>query len=137
MEMSPYLSFKGDCEEAFHFYEGCLNARIVSLHRYGGSPMAEAAPAGWDEKIMHGTLQIGERELLGSDVAPESYAAPSGFSLTLQFAETTAAEDVWVSLAEGGRVLVPLAPTFWAARFGMVVDRFGVPWMINSGGTAA
>lgn len=84
MQMNAYLSYKGDCEEAFRFYERCLGATLGPIFRYGGSPAAEHAPGGWADKVMHGSLTVGGQTLMGSDVAPERYEAPKGFSMSLQ-----------------------------------------------------
>jgi PhnB protein len=135
MQMNPYLSFKGDCEAAFRFYERCLGGQLGAIFRYAGSPMADQAPAGWADKIMHGSVTIGNQVLMGADVAPEGYEQPKGFSLSLQMTNTTEAERIFPELAQDGKVVLPLAKTFWAARFGMVVDRFGIPWMINCEGS--
>src|SRR5262245_56034882 len=134
MQMNPYLSFKGDCEAAFKLYERSLGAKPGSMVRYGGSPMAGDVPADWSDKVMHGSLTVGGQVLMGGDVAPDRYEAPKGFSLSLQVRTVVEAERVFLQLAEGGTVLMPLAKTFWAERFGMVVDRFGVPWLINCEG---
>ncbi len=131
MQIIPYLSFKGECEAAFKFYEQCLGARLGQVFRYGGSPMAGEVPADWSEKIMHGSVTIGDLMLNGGDVAPDRYEEPRGFSLSIQISNTDDAERIFRDLATGGKVVVPLAQTFWAARFGMVVDRFGIPWLIN------
>lgn len=131
MQMSPYLSFKGNCEAAFKFYEQCLGAQLGSIFRYGGSPMASDVPAEWSDKVMHGSLTLGGQVLMGGDVAPDRYEAPKGFSLSLQVKGADEAERIFGKLVEGGQVMVPLAKTFWAERFGMVVDRFGIPWLIN------
>ena len=135
MQLSPYLSFKGDCEAAFKFYEQNLGARLGSIFRYGGSPMASDVPPDWSDKIMHGSLTLGGLVLMGGDVAPAGYVAPQGFSLSLQIKSASEAERIFSTLAEDGQPVVPLAKTFWAERFGMVVDRFGIPWMINCEGT--
>ena len=131
MQIIPYLSFKGECEAAFKFYEQCLGARLGQVFRYGGSPMAGEVPADWSEKIMHGSVTIGDLMLNGGDVAPDRYEEPRGFSLSIQISNTDDAERIFRDLATDGKVVVPLAQTFWAARFGMVVDRFGIPWLIN------
>jgi PhnB protein len=131
MRMNPYLSFKGDCEAAFTFYEHHLDAQRGSLFRYGGSPMSGDVPPDWSDKIMHGTVTVGGQVLMGGDVAPERYEAPKGFSLSLQIDRTSEAERVFHALSEGGTIVMPLERTFWAARFGMIVDRFGIPWLIN------
>jgi PhnB protein len=131
MQMNPYLSFRGDCEAAFKLYERCLGAQVRGAFRYSGSPMANDVPTDWQDKIMHGTLMIGEQLLMGGDVPPERYEAPRGFSLSLQIQSIDDADRIFRELGSEGTVLVPLEKTFWAARFGMVVDRFGIPWMIN------
>lgn len=137
MQVSPYLSFQGNCEAAFKFYETCFGARIGDVFRYEGSPMAEQAPAGWGDKVMHGSLTVGNLVLMGADMTPDRYEAPKGFSLSLQIPTVAEAERVFRELADGGRVVMPLEQTFWAARFGMLVDRFGVPWQVNCEGAAA
>jgi PhnB protein len=93
--------------------------------------MAGDVPADWSDKIMHGSVTIGDLTLNGGDVAPGRYEQPRGFSLSIQISSTDDAERIFRDLAAGGNVVVPLAQTFWAARFGMVVDRFGIPWLIN------
>ena len=131
MQMNPYLSFKGDCEAAFKFYEQHLGGQLGSIFRYGGSPMADQVPADWSDKVMHGSVTIGNQVLMGGDVAPDRYEEPKGFSLSLQIQSAAEAERIFHALTNDGRVLMPLEKTFWAERFGMVVDRFGVPWLIN------
>jgi len=135
MQMTAYLSFKGDCEAAFTLYAQCLGARVGQIFRYGGTPFEVQVPAGWSDKVMHGSVTIGDQELMGADVAPERYEAPKGFSLSLQMDSPTDAERIFHALAEDGQIVAPLEKTFWAERFGMVVDRFGVQWMINCGGS--
>ena len=134
MQMNPYLSFRGDCDAAFKFYERCLAGRVGDIFRYGGSPMADQVPTAWQDKVMHGSMKVGDQTLMGADMRPEQYEAPKGFSLSLQIKSVDEAERVFRELAEGGKVVMPLEKTFWAARFGMLVDRFGVPWMINCEG---
>ena len=131
MQMTPYLNFKGDCEAAFKFYEQCLGGQLGTIFRYGGSPLADSVPPDWSNKVMHGSVTIGGQVLMGGDVAPDSYEEPKGFSLSLQIRNTAEAERVFHDLAAGGKVVLPLEKTFWAERFGMVVDRFGIPWLIN------
>jgi PhnB protein len=131
VDLSAYVSFKGDCAEAFQCYEGLLGAKRGLLFTYGDSPMADVVPAGWDSKIMHGSIRIGRYLLEGADVPPERYEAPTGFSLSLSVPTAQEAERLFKELAVGGRVMYPIEKTFWSERFGMVVDRFGIPWMIN------
>src|SRR5437867_3995299 len=135
MQVNAYLSFNGQCEAAFKFYEQCLGGQLGAIFKYAGTPLAEQVPADWQDKIMHGSLTIGQQVLNGGDVAPDRYEAPKGFSLSLQITDTAEAERIFRALATDGTILVPLEKTFWVARFGMVVDRFGIPWMINCDGS--
>ena len=135
MQMNPYLSFNGQCEAAFKLYEQCLGGQLGPIFRYAGTPLSDQVPADWHDKVMHGSLTIGGQVLMGGDVAPESYEAPKGFSLSLQMKSTAEAERIFNELSKDGRVTLPLEKTFWAARFGMVVDRFGIPWLINCEGS--
>ena len=131
MQVNPYLSFKGDCEAAFQLYERCLGGKPGAVFRYGGSPMADQVPADWQDKVMHASLTIGNQVLMGGDVAPGQYEEPKGFSLSIGLNSTADAERIFHELASGGRIVMPLVKTFWAALFGMVVDGFGIPWLIN------
>ena len=135
MQMNPYLSFKGECEAAFKFYEQCLGGKLGPIFRYAGTPLAHSVPADWQDKVMHGSLTVGQQELMGGDVAPDRYEEPKGFSLSLHITSTTEAERIFQELSRNGQVAVPLEKTFWAARFGMVIDRFGIPWLINCEGS--
>jgi len=135
MQMNLYLNFKGDCEAAFQFYERCLGAKLGPMFRYAGSPMAGEVPAAFQEKIMHGSVTIGDQVLMGADVLPERYEVPKGFSLSLQIKSAEEAERVFRELGEGGEAVMPLAKTFWAERFGVLVDRFGIRWIVNCEGT--
>ena len=131
LEISAYLSFKGDCEEAFKCYEEVLGAKPGLIFRYADSPMADVVPEGWESKIMHGSVKIGGKLLEGADVPPEKYEKPQGFSLSVNVATPDEAEKVFEKLGSGGRVVYPIEKTFWSERFGMIIDRFGIPWMIN------
>ena len=135
MQMNTYLSFHGECEAAFKFYEECLDGTLGEIFRYGGTPMADQVPADWQNKVMHGSVTIGDQVLMGGDVAPERYEKPQGFSLSLQIKSTTQADRIFRLLARDGTVVMPLEETFWADRFGMIVDRFGIPWLINCEGS--
>jgi PhnB protein len=135
MQMTTYLSFRGECEEAFKCYEATLGGRLGPIFRYLGTSLASQVPADWQDKVMHGSLTIGDQILMAGDVAPERYEEPKGFSLSLQMKDTSEAERVFNELAKDGRIVMPLEKTFWAARFGMLVDRFGIPWLINCDGS--
>ena len=134
MQMNPYLSFRGECEAAFTFYERCLGGQRGAIFRYSGTPMASDVPANWSDKVMHGSLTLGDQVLMGGDVMPDHYEEPRGFSHSLHMKSTADAERIFDALAEGGKVVVPLEKTFWAERFGMLVDRFAIPWLINCEG---
>ena len=137
MQLNPYLTFNGQCEEAFRFYERCLGAKISFMMTYGDAPMAgqtaEPTPPAWRTKILHTTLNIGDRVLQGVDILPEHYQKPQGFSLSLNIDSAAEADRLFKALGEAGTVQMPLQETFWALRFGMLVDKFGTPWMINCG----
>jgi PhnB protein len=131
MHIHPYLSFNGNCEEAFTAYAHCLGGEVGELFRYGGSPMAGDVPADWQSRIMHGSVKFGSHTLMGADMTVPQYEAPRGFSISLHLADVAEAERIYGELSAGGTIQMPLAPTFWAARFGAFVDRFGIPWTIN------
>ena len=105
--------------------------------RYAGTLLAATVPADWSDKVMHGSMTVGGQVLMGGDVGPQGYEQPKGFSLSIHLASVVDAERIFWALAEQGTVVVPLEKTFWAERFGMVVDRFGIPWMINCEGSGS
>jgi PhnB protein len=131
MKLNPEIAlvFDGQCEAAFRLYEQCMNGTITYMLKWGDSPMAADAPPGWESKICHATLKIGDTAMSGSD--QPLYRRPQGFSLTLQMDDPAAAERIFQALAENGDVQTPMQETFWARRFGSVVDRFGIPWAVN------
>jgi PhnB protein len=131
MQLNPYLLFNGQCEAAFRFYERCLGGKIVAMMPHAGTPAEGQVPPEWREKIIHARLVVGDQVLMGSDAPPDHFEKPQGFSVTLGIDNPVEAERVFNALAENGTVRMPIQPTFWAERFGMLVDRFGIPWMIN------
>lgn len=134
MKLNPYLMFNGQCEEAFKFYEQCLGGKITAMMTYGESPessMTEQMSDEWRNKIMHAGLMIDNQELMGSDSPPNYHETPQGFSVTINLEDPENAERIFNALADQGTVRMPFQQTFWAYRFGMLVDRFGIPWMIN------
>src|SRR5258706_9845808 len=106
MQLVPYLSFNGQCEEAFRFYEACFGGKIAFMMNYGDSPMAAEAPAEWSKKIMHVTLVIGGQLLQGTDMPPGQYHKPQGISVALNMkaAEAVDSERIFNALAENGEV---------------------------------
>ena len=137
MQVSPYLSFNGDCEEAFTFYEKAIGGVRGMTNNFGGSPMAGQVPPEWHSKVMHTTLAIGNTILMGSDAPPGMQESPKGFSVSLVIDDAGDADRVFAALSAGGTVRMPIAKTFWAERFGMLVDRFGIPWLVNCEGAEA
>lgn len=131
MQLNPYLSFNGHCQEAFKFYETCLGGKIQAMITHEGTPAEGQVPAEWLKKIMHARLILDGQTLMGSDTPPDRYEQPRGFSVTLQITNPAEADRVFQALAEGGQIKMPIQETFWALRFGMLVDRFAIPWMIN------
>lgn len=132
MQWNPYLAFNGQCEAAFNFYERCLGGKIVAMIPYGDTPSNEHVPAGHERKIMHARLNLGNQVLMGGDAHPaHPYEGVKGCSVAVQVKTPAEAERLFGALAENGTVTMPLGETFWAQRFGMLTDQFGVPWMIN------
>jgi PhnB protein len=134
MQVNPYLAFDGRCAAALQFYERAIGARTEYQMTYGSSPMAEHVPAEWRDKIMHASVTIGgQMVLMGADAPPDRYKAPQGITVSLGIADPAEADRVFAALAEGGTITMPIQETFWALRFGMVTDQFGIPWMVNCG----
>ena len=131
MQINAYLSFNGNCEEAFKFYEKLLGGKIEVIFTHEGTPAASNVPPEWLKKIMHACLTIGNAVLMGSDVPPGQYKQPHGYSINIGVNNVAEAERIFNALAEDGAVHMPLGETFWAERFGMLTDRFGIPWMLN------
>ncbi len=131
MKLNPYLSFDGQCEAAFKYYEKVLGGKILMTMTYGESPMADQTPADWRQKVMHTTLSLGDQDLNGADAPPDRYKKPQGISVMLNIEAPAEADRVFKALAEKGTVQLAIQETFWAQRFGMLVDQFGTPWMIN------
>lgn len=131
MQVNTYLNFNGNCEAAFKFYEQCLGGKIVGIMTHKEAPSAEHIPAEWQDKIMHACLNLNDRLLMGSDSPPGYFEPPQGFFVQLSIENPAEAERIFYALAENGKVKMPFEQTFWAHRFGMLVDQFGIPWMIN------
>jgi PhnB protein len=131
MQMNTYLNFDGRCREAFTFYASCLGATVDVMIAHGDTPAAEHVPPAWRDKIMHARLSVGTAVLMGSDAASDERGVPGGFAVALHVDEPAEAERVFAALADQGTVRLPIQETFWARRFGMLTDRFGIPWMVN------
>jgi PhnB protein len=131
MEINPYLSFNGQCEAAFKFYAQCFGVEDPSFFKYGGSPMADQVPPEWQDKVMHATLIVGDQAVMGADAPPQHFTPPAGFSVSIAVAKAEDADRVFNALSKGAKIQMPLQQTFWALRFGMLIDQFGIPWMVN------
>jgi PhnB protein len=133
MSVQTYLQFEGQCEEAIRFYTRAIGAEVQMMMRHRESP--EPAPPGMlppgsGEKIMHAAIKIGDTILLATDGRCSGKPAFQGFSLNISAADEAEARGVYARLSDGGNVTMPLTKTFWSPAFGMLVDRFGVPWMV-------
>lgn len=137
IRLDPYLNFNGQCREAFKFYEQVLGGKIEFMATFGESPMAAECPPGTLDHIMHVSLKVGTCTLMGSDAPAGTFAQPQGLYVSINVDEPAEADRIFNALAEGGNVQMPIDKTFWAERFGMMVDRFGTPWMVNCAGSMA
>ncbi|MBD2234717.1 VOC family protein [Phormidium tenue] len=131
MKLYSYLNFNGNCETAFAYYAQVLGGKVGDKMTYGESPMADQVPEEWRDKIMHSQLILGDQELMGADSMPGYFEEPKGLSVLINVEDPEKAEHIFAALAENGTIKMPIQETFWAARFGMVVDQFGTPWMID------
>jgi PhnB protein len=131
MQLNPYLTFTGRCEEAFKFYERALGGKIEAMMTAVGTPMENHVPPEWRAKIMHARMTIGETVLMASDAPPDRAEPMKGFSICLNFDRPAEAERAFQALSEKASVTMPIQETFWAQRFGTLIDQFGTPWMIN------
>jgi PhnB protein len=130
MEIQPYLSFDGRCDEAIEFYRKAVDAEVVMLMRFKDCPEPAACPAGAADKVMHAAIRIGSSMVLASDGHNKGNPVFEGFSLSLTAADDADAQKRFAALSDGGQVQMPLGKTFFSSSFGMVADRFGVRWMV-------
>jgi PhnB protein len=129
MSVSPYLQFSGNCAEALAFYESGLGATVTFRITHGETPMP--ATPGWEDKIMHASFTVLGSTIMGSDAPAGMYHKPAGFRVSVSPATPEQAQTFFDALAAGGTIDMPLQKTFWAKAFGMVTDKFSIPWMIN------
>jgi PhnB protein len=130
MRLNTFLNFGGNCEAAFRFYEQHLNGSITMMMRRAESPAPSETWSGWEQSVQYAIMNIGETELMGSDVPPARFQPMRSVYLSLTMADSTEAERVWSLLADGGQVFMPMQETFYATRFGQLRDKFGISWMI-------
>ncbi len=131
MQVNPYLFYDGNCEAAFKFYEKALGAKTELMFRNEEAPESMPAPPERKKKIMHARMTIDGTVLMASDAPPEHFHKPQGFSVSLTVGEPAEAERKFKALSEGGSVKMPFSKTFFSRGFGMCVDQFGIPWMVN------
>ncbi len=130
MRAAPFLQFDGNCAEAFAFYGECFgNAPAVTM-TYGQSPMAEQVSVHHRKRVMYTEVAVGDSIVMGSDVMA-GFTPAAGFHVSVRVESAEAAERVFAALSSGGVITMPMQATFWAPRFGVLKDRFGVPWMVN------
>lgn len=134
MQLHTHLSFDGNCREAIEFYHQQLGGEVAAMMTWGDGPMADRASPEIHDRIMHACLKFGDHAIMGADATPQyPYEPIKGVSVVINISSPDEAERIFRGLADGGRIDMPLEETFWARRFGMLVDRFGVPWTINCG----
>jgi PhnB protein len=138
MQLQPYLFFAGECEEALEFYRSVFGGTIQDVNRYGGSPMEAHAPPDWKRKIMHATFRSDGVEFMAADSSTSSTDANNARArLSVSSADHDEGLRVFERLAAGGSVHMPFERQFWGASLGMLVDKFGIEWMVNAGGPDA
>jgi PhnB protein len=131
MQVNPYLFYDGNCEAALKFYAKVLGARIDTMLTYEGGPAEMPIPPEWKKKVMHARITIDGEVLMASDAPPGNFHQPQGFAVSLQVEDPADAERRFKALAEGGAINMAFGKTFFSKGFGMCVDQFGMPWMVN------
>lgn len=132
LRMVPYLNFDGTCAEAFRFYRSVLGGEFVGgIQTHGDSPIADQVPPEWHDRVLHVHLAAGDAVLLGSDTPPGQAPRLGGVHVSIGVDEPAEADRIFAALSQGGTVTMEIGETFWARRFGMFTDRFGIPWMVN------
>ncbi|MFA5678644.1 MAG: VOC family protein [Pseudomonas sp.] len=128
-----YLTFSGNCREALQFYAEELGGTLGQIHTYRDAPDGTGTQESWLDKVMHGEVTVGDQLLMGSDAPPDAFQPPQGLYIQLYYDDLLQAEQVYNRLSDGGVTQMPFGPSFWARGFGMLIDRFGIGWMVNSG----
>lgn len=132
MKVISNLVFKGECREAFDFYARVLGGEVTAMFPFGDAPGESGVEPGWRDRIMHAWMDIGDQSIMGCDAPPAMQEEMGGFSLSVHLTDPAEARRIFDGLAEGGRVDAPLEETFWSPAFGLLTDRYGTPWMINT-----
>ena len=132
MKVESLITFGGRCEEALEFYKKAVGGVVTALMRWKENPdAAMKTPPGYGEKIMHANFRMGETQLMADDGMGDKAAEYKGLTLAIEVADDAEAKRVFTALGEGGKVTMALMKTFWTSSFGMLTDKFGVPWMVN------
>src|ERR1700712_1920766 len=131
MQVNPYLFYNGNCEAAFNYYVKVLGAKIEAMLTHEGAPAEMQTPPEWKKKIMHAKLSLDGEVIMAGDGPPSHFRPQQGFSVSLAVQDPADAERKFKALAEGGSVTMAFTPTFFSNGFGMCVDQFGIPWMVN------
>ncbi len=130
MTFIPYISFNGNCEEAFDFYAEAIKTEAPSFYRWKDAPSSDDNPKIDGEKIMHGCIMYGDFALMGADCPPNYYQQPQGVEINFMTKEFSEAERIFYALSDGGEIIMPFGATFYSQGFGMFTDKFGVRWMV-------
>lgn len=131
MQINPYLTFNGQCEAAFKLYERCFGGTIEAMLKQQDLPAGESTPPNFEGKILHAMMKVKGQMLMGSDACADDYETPKGIHVSVHVEDKTESERIFAALAEGGKITMPMQETFWAVSFGILIDQFGIPWMIN------
>ncbi len=132
MQLATHLAFNGNCREAFAFYASTFGGRILMQLTYGEAPISGGcSSAEMSNQIMHARLDIEGQHLMGADAPPGRYQAPQGTMVSVSVSDLERARRIFETLADNGKITMPFQETFWARGFGMCIDRFAVPWIIN------
>lgn len=138
MKIVPSLSFRGQCKEAFEFYARVLGGQITSAFSYGNGPPDMPVGPQYKDWLMHCWLDVGDQSIMGADMdtdwAPNIDKPKNGFDVTLHYETAEESKRIFDALSEGGTVIMAFSPTFWSPGYGSFIDKFGVPWMINTMG---
>lgn len=136
MKIVTSLSFQGQCREAFDFYAEVLGGKVTAAFPFGEGPPDMPVDPKYKDWLMHAWLDVGDQSIMGADLpveyAPNIDKPKNGFDVTVHFSDTTEAKRVFDVLSEGGTVIMPFGETFWSPGYGNLIDRFGIPWMVNT-----
>lgn len=137
MQASVHLTFNNQCRAAFENYCELFGGEIVNITRFGDTPESANVPEDWQDAVVHGTMTMGDTLIAGADIPPERFQKSQGFFMIVEIPDPEEADRIFTALSEGGEVTMPMQETFWAKRFGVTTDRFGIPWEVNCPGDSS